>query len=407
MLSVSAAQRAVLKLVERASVTSVPLDAALGLTLARDVVSPLDSPPYDKSLVDGFAVLAADAERLHPEVIVQETITAGEVPRRALAPGHTARIMTGAPIPPGTAGVIMLEESEALLAEQGEETVRVRLNHQSFRAGQNILRQGIAMQAGERVLQAGDLITPAVIGLLAETGHATADVPRGPQVAILSTGNELVPAHETPGPGQIRNSNGPMLAAQVRHARAEPRDLGIVRDERDALAAAITQGRAADILLLSGGVSAGDLDLAPGVLQELGIRQVFHKVQLKPGKPLWFGVGEAGAPLVFGLPGNPVSSFVCFELFVRPTLRKMQGQRQVLHSVRSLPLAAEFSHRGGRPAYLPATVEDSAGSATVRVLNWAGSADLRRLAEANALAHFPPEPWEYQAGDSVEVMLLG
>jgi molybdopterin molybdotransferase len=227
---------------------------------------------------------------------------------------------------------------------------------------------------------------------------------------VLSTGNELVPADQTPAAGQIRNSNSPMLAACVRKACAVPLELGIARDERDELRRLIERGLAADVLVLSGGVSAGVLDLVPGVLAELGVEQVFHKVRLKPGKPLWFGVLACAPPrqratLVFGLPGNPVSSLVCFELFVRPAIQQLSG-RTAATPIKTARLAAEFQHRGERPTYQPAQFCEHAQGAIAKPLFWQGSADLRTLAAANCLIRFPAGDRHYPAGEAVEVMLI-
>jgi molybdopterin molybdotransferase len=268
------------------------------------------------------------------------------------------------------------------------------------------------------------------VGLLAEVGRVTLSAIPRPTVAILSTGNELVPAAETPGPGQIRNSNGPMLAALVQSAGAVPHDLGIARDEPDELRRLIADGLRSGVLVLSGGVSAGVLDLVPGVLAELGVRQVFHKVNLKPGKPLWFGVradAECGtrnpdstaaetphsafripnsSALVFGLPGNPVSTLVCFELFVRPALRRLAGRPAAEQQPLVARLTRDFTHKGNRPTYHPARLDTADGRPVVAPVAWQGSADLRAFAEANALVHFPEGDRHFPAGQEVEVLRL-
>ncbi len=421
MLSIDQALQAVLDHVAQPRVVRMPVAAAQGLSLAGGVVSTADSPPYDKSLMDGYAVVASDM-RADPasgsvpaeiELLVQEEITAGRTPTQALVPGRMARIMTGAPLPDRTDAVVMLEETEPNGEQDG--LTRVRLRPKVFRAEQNILRRGAAMRAGDKVLSTGDPMTPAAIGLLAELGIGEVEVYCPPTVTMLSTGDELVPFAAQPAAGQIRNSNGPMLAAQVRAEHALPQELGIARDNEEELRMAIERGLQADILLLSGGVSAGDLDLVPGVLQSLGVRQVFHKVHLKPGKPLWFGVAnsedEQPGTLVFGLPGNPVSSFVCFELFVRPAIRKLMGRSMLCRKTRWLPLAEAYRYKGGRPVYLPAKIEsnDAGESGTgeqVRLLAWQGSADLRRLAEANALVQLAEAACEYAAGEEVRVLRL-
>jgi molybdopterin molybdotransferase len=248
-----------------------------------------------------------------------------------------------------------------------------------------------------------------------------------PRVAILPTGNELVAIGEKPGQGQIRNSNGPMLKAAAANAGAEAIELGIARDDRDELSRWIEQGLAADVLLLSGGVSAGKFDLVPSVLAELGIDQVFHKVALRPGKPLWFGIknGDEHHTLVFGLPGNPVSSFVCFELFVRPAIAALAGRGFAQKSLRTAQLAHKFDHPGGRAAYLPArlTVEPDLELANgaaddaellaavkrgpfVEILPWQGSADLATLAHADLLAYLPAEKCHLAFGAPIKVMSI-
>ena len=207
-------------------------------------------------------------------------------------------------------------------------TQRCRLQQTDLPPGQNILPVGSSLRAGDVVLRAVRILRPIEIAILAEIGRAVATVQPRPRVAILPTGNELVPVGEKPGQGQIRNSNGPMLLAAAARAGAEAIELGIARDDRERLKQWIEQGLAADVLVLSGGVSAGAFDLVPEVLSELGVEQVFHKVALRPGKPLWFGVKDDGERrvLVFGLPGNPVSSFVCFELFARPAIAALSGR---------------------------------------------------------------------------------
>ncbi len=322
--------------------------------------------------------------------------------------------------------MVMVEETELI------DDSRVRIRSTKVTPGQNILRRAVAMRQGEIVLRAGLALRPSDIGLLAEVGRAEVSAISRPTVAIISTGNELVPAAGTPGPGQIRNSNGPMLAALVHAAGATPRDLGIVRDERDELRRTIAEGLRSGVLILSGGVSAGVLDLVPGVLAELGVRQVFHKVNLKPGKPLWFGTQEnsefgirnsermkagSGTPhselriprsptLIFGLPGNPVSTLVCFELFVRPALRRLAGHTDAVREPILARLTKDFIHRGNRPTYHPARLESENGRATVLPVVWQGSADLRAFAAADALIHFPEGDREFCAGQDVEVLRL-
>ena len=383
----------------------LPLPAArrsladvLGCVLAEDVASDVDSPPHDKSIVDGYALRAADVGPDGQTLEVIEEIVAGAVPRRTVTAGTSARIMTGAPLPDGADAVVMVERTESL------ESGAVRLAPQQVVAGQNIVRRAASMRRGETVLTAGHRLRSMEIGLLAEVGRHEVSVFRRPKVAVLATGNELVTPAEVPAAGQIRNSNGAMLLAAVRAVGSEGIDLGIGRDDRDSLRRLMTEGLQADVLVISGGVSAGVLDLVPGVLAELGVRQVFHKVNIKPGKPLWFGVHEGSAARpVFGLPGNPVSSLVCFELFVRPTLRALAGQPFAPRTTTAARLAAPFQHRGDRPTYDPAKAVADAGGYSAAPLTWQGSGDLRTLASANALIHFTGGDRAYSTGDLVDI----
>ena len=404
MISVDQARGEVLAHAQTRAAVRVPLAESLGRVLAEEIRSDIDSPPHDKSLVDGYAVIASEIDRADVELRVLEQVTAGENPSQPVVPGAATRIMTGAPLPQGANAVVMVEQTESL---RDGEAVVIQTDRASD--GQNIMLRGASMREGDIVLRAGQRVRPIEAGVLAEVGVTSVPTYPLPSVAILSTGNELVPADKHPAAGQIRNSNGPMLAALVQRAGGRPVDLGIGRDEASELAALVERGLGEDVLLLSGGVSAGVLDLVPQVLAELGVEQVFHKVQLKPGKPLWFGIkqGERHASLVFGLPGNPVSSLVCFELFVRPAIAALAGDRDADLECRRARLARAHSHRGGRPTYHPARLLDRQGDWQVEPLAWQGSADLRTLADADCLAYFPPGDREYQMGDEVDAYVLG
>jgi len=285
--------------------------------------------------------------------------------------------------------------------------------------GQHVLALGAALRTGERVFDRGTLLRPIEIGILAEIGHAAVHVQPRPNVAILPTGNELVAANERPGPGQIRNSNGPMLQAAIARVGGAAIELPVARDEPDELRRLITAGLDADVLLLCGGVSAGKFDLVPEALAEQGVVEVFHKISLRPGKPLWFGVKDFGRRrvLVFGLPGNPVSSLVCFELLARPAIAALAGRGFVASPCVSARLAHNFKYKGGRASYLPAAIipfpsnETKAGQSPsalprVEILPWHGSADLVALARANGLVKLGTDPAELKAGATVEAMCL-
>ena len=407
MLTVEEALARILKEVELPPPRTVPIADALGLALDERITSDIDSPPHDKSIVDGYALLAASVATPQTELAVIEEVTAGQVPTRRVEPGTATRIMTGAPIPEGADAVVMVEKTAAV---ENSSPPRVRILESPIKPGQNIVRRGASMHRGDEVITA-DLhrhLRPIEIGLLAEVGRSSVQVLQ-PTAAILATGNELVSAHEIPGPGQIRNSNGPMLVALAHDAGATAIDLGIARDEVADLRAKIEQGLQSEVLILSGGVSAGVLDLVPQVLAECGVREVFHKVNVKPGKPLWFGVKDHGTrrTLVFGLPGNPVSTLVCFELFVRPAFKKLAGHKECVERPVQATLTKPHSQRGERATYWPAKLETAAdGSRVITPLVWKGSGDLRTLAEANALAIFPPGERHYQPGEMIVAIPL-
>ncbi len=404
MLSVDEALQQVLERVTPRAPAQVPLADALGLVLAEALHSDVDSPPHDKSLVDGYAVVAADLAAGPAELDILEEITAGNLPTHTVVRGNTTRIMTGAPVPAGADAIVMIEQSR--LADERQPLGRVHLAPPRIASGQNIMLRASSMARGDLVLAQGCVLRAIELGLAAEIGHTHVSAIGRPTVAVLATGNELVPPSQTPAAGQIRNSNGSMLLAAAARTGATPVDLGIARDVRGELRDSIARGLESDVLVIAGGVSAGVLDLVPSVLQELGVAQVFHKIRLKPGKPLWFGVHKENSRLVFGLPGNPVSSLVCFELFVRPAIGRLCGREDLALEEVMAELSAEYTHRGDRPTYHPARLTPSAGIPSVEPLRWQGSGDLRTLAAANALAYFPAGDRTIARGEIVRVLRL-
>jgi molybdopterin molybdotransferase len=411
MLTVSEALEAILREVDPLAPEARALGDSLGLTLAQQVLSDVDSPPFDKALMDGYAVRSEDISAGGTELTVVDEVTAGRIPSRAVESGQATRIMTGASIPDGVDAVVKVEDTE----EAGEN--RVRILADSAQPEQNLIRRGTSMKSGEVVLDAGRPLRAQELAALAEMGCHQVSVRRRPTMAVLATGDELVPVSEKPGPGQIRNSNETMLAAQIDQAGGKSVPLGIARDERSHLREKIEAGLQHDVLLLSGGVSAGKLDLVPSELERAGVEQVFHKVRVKPGKPVWFGVlrgGNGPAPgasgrrnscLVFGLPGNPVSSMVCFELFVRTAIRRLCGQQEAKPRSVSARLTHPHIHKDDRETYFPAAFEWSGEGPKVTLMKWHGSSDLQSTRNANAMAVFPAEPREHSAGDLIDVLL--
>ncbi len=377
---------------------SVSLGEALGRVLAQPIDSDIDSPPFDKALMDGFAVRADDVADGTARLTVVDEVTAGQVAAKPVAPGQAIQIMTGAPMPEGADAVVKIEDTQT--ENDGDQAV-VSIDTRPVTVGQDMIRQATSMRRGETVMPVGRRLRPQELGLLAELGQHSLTVHRRVQVGVLATGDELVAIDQQPGAGQIRNSNETMLAAQVRACGAEAIELGIARDNPEDLSARITTGLDCDILLLSGGVSAGRLDLVPAQLEAAGVAEVFHKVKVKPGKPVWFGTSEHA--IVFGLPGNPVSSMVCFELFVRTALRRLAGLSPAQPTPSAARLAIDFEFSGDRPTYFPSQLDDHTDGPRVTPIDWHGSSDLRSTADANAMIHFPAGDRTYQADQWVEV----
>jgi molybdopterin molybdotransferase len=408
MLTVEDARNRVIQQARRLPPAPCPLSESRDCLLAEDVVADLDQPPFDKSLVDGFAVRSADLATGNRRLRLGETILAGQNPTRPLGPLEAATIMTGAPLPSQADAVVMHERTKS-----ADDVVLIELD--TVQAGQNVLLRGQICRAGDAVLAAETRLTPPRLGLLASVGKARVAIVPRPSVAVIPTGDELVELDQIPAPGQIRNSNAIMLEAMARQQGALPRVFPIARDEPAELEQSLRAGLDFDVLTISGGVSAGQRDLVPAALERLGVRRIFHKVRVKPGKPLWFGVGpergERPGTLVFGLPGNPVSSLVGFLLFVQPCLQILAGLEARRPESCEGALAATYVHRGDRPTYHPARLArkeaDPTAMALIETLDWAGSADLLGLACAEGFALFPPGDRVFEAGEIVRFLRLG
>jgi gephyrin len=386
------------------------LSTAAGHILAAAVQAAEPLPPFPASIKDGYAVIAADGPGDYP--VVAE-VTAGRTAEGPLQPGTVAYITTGAPVPVGADAVVMVEETNPLPARNGQRYVHIG---QQVAAGDDIRPIGADIKAGETVLTAGSYLEAAEIGLLATVGATAVNVYPRPRVAILSTGDELVEPTATPGPGQIRDSNRSMLMAAVAAVGGEPRDLGIAADQSASLRQQLEIGLAhADILLTSGGVSMGELDLIKPLLAEMGTVH-FGRILMKPGKPLTFATvpqADGRTSLAFGLPGNPVSSLVTFYLFVAPTIRKLAGwpdpQLRRVQATLSQPLRLDAY----RPEYHRATLQwDSSlndGNGGFRAISTGSQASSRLLSmrTANALLELPQGSETLAAGSVVWALLIG
>ena len=367
----------------------------IGAVVAEDIRADLDSPPFDKALMDGYAVRADDARGRASLCVVAE-VRAGFAEAASIVSGEAARIFTGAPLPAGADAVVKQEQVEVLPDRT------VRLKDPALAPGRNVMPRGAEMRAGEVVIAAGTRLTPALIGLAAGVGRSSVSLVPVPQVAVICTGDELVEAGAILGSGQIRNTNGPMLAALTAQAGATPHTLGIVGDDRDRLADVIAFAlKTSSLLILSGGVSVGKYDHIPEVLAALGVTTHVHQVRMKPGKPLLFGM--YGSVPVFGLPGNPVSAFVGFQLFVKPALQLLAGDTTAQQPY-TAKLAAPLNVTNDRPTYHPALLSLNAGVLTATPLPWLGSADLRAFSRVEAVIELPAGVFTAAAGASVTVI---
>jgi len=325
-------------------------------------------------------------------------VRAGQFTDATLGPGQAIQVMTGAPVPTGATAVQPVEKARVV----GEGRVEILAPVES---GAHIAREGSEFRVGDEVRRHGDTIDPSTIAVLAAVGKGRLRVGRRPTVAVLVTGDELVEVWDSPGRARIRNTNGYAVLAQARWAGAEARSLGTVGDRSDRIADAVREGFQSDVLVISGGVSAGAFDLVEEVLARFDVGFLFTKVAIKPGAPLVFG--RRGDRLVFGLPGNPVSAQVTFDMFVRPALLRMQGARAVTRPTLEVELADEVRNRSGRQAYLPARVRVEGGRLRAHPVPSMGSADIVAHSRANALVVLEPTQLRADAGTRVPAFLLG
>jgi len=401
MLQIEQAQQMMLDAVERTQVVEAGLSDALGLVLAKDVAADADTPPFDKSAMDGFAVRAADLAQLPATLDVIDSIPAGRMPQHEIGPGQAAQIMTGAPMPAGADTVVMVEHTETVNSSDGSQQARI---DRAPKQGANICRQGEDIRRGTVALAAGTHLRPAEIALLATLGKARPNVFKRPTVAVLATGDELVEADEPITGAQIRNSNSPALHARLSQLGVEVSMLGIACDTTDELKRSIVDGLKSDVFIVSGGVSMGSFDLIPGVLVDCGVELLFQKVAIKPGKPTVFGRHAGG--YVFGLPGNPVSTLVIAELFAIPALKQMMGMTDVMPTVTSATLDGELRHRADRRSYRPVMLSEVDGKLIAASVKYEGSADLVGLTRGNALGIIPAGVQHLGSGAQIEVVLL-
>ena len=401
MLSVEEALERILSYFHPLEPEKVPILESLGRVLAEDVHADMDIPPLANSAMDGYAVLAADTAGASPDsprrLRIVHNLAAGYTTNVEVRPGTAIRIMTGAPIPPGADAVVRFEDTE----REGD-WVNILTE---VPVGKNVRPAGEDVRKGELVLARGTVVRPQEVGMLAALGRREVSVIRRPRVAILATGDELVEIDQVPPPGKIRNSNSYSNAAQVLRYGGVPVLLGIARDDVGELTAKIREGleRGVDLFLTSGGVSVGDFDVVKEVLATEG--QInFWRVRMKPGKPLAFGrIG--GVPLL-GLPGNPVSAMVSFELFARPAILKMLGKTELAKPTVEAVLEDGIERKDNRRHFLRVSVERREGRYYARLTGEQGSGILSSMVKAQGLAIIPEDWGRVEAGQRVRVMML-
>ena len=406
MLTPTEAARLILEHVAPLPPVRRPLREALDLVLAEDVASPIDLPPWDNSAMDGYAARAADVEGASAGrkvvLAVIESVAAGQFPVRPIGPGQATRIFTGAPLPAGADTVVRQEDTE----DGGPERVTVVAGRD---ARKNVRYRGEDIRKGAVVLPAGTPLGPAQLGVLASIAHGTPLVHRAPRVAFMGSGDEIVDLDRTDeilAGRKIATSNSYTLDALIRRAGGIPMDLGVARDTKDSLREHLAGGRDADLLVTTAGVSVGEHDFVREVLAELGCDMKLWRLRMRPGAPLGFGLLER-TPWI-GLPGNPVSTMVTFELFVRPAIRRLLGHRLPFRRTVPVCLGERVTLGPRLRHFLRAVVraEGGGGALVARLTGPQGSGILTSMARANALLIVPEDRAEVSAGDTLSALLL-
>jgi molybdopterin molybdotransferase len=397
MISIEKAIETILSNIKRLKTEDIDINYAYDFTLAEDIRADIDIPPFNKAAMDGYAVRSEDVFAVPVVLNVKNTIQAGERASQSIESGQCVKIMTGASVPRGADSVVMVEDTE--LSENGHVKIL-----KEVKKGQHICLQGEDIKKGKVVLKHSTVIGAPEIAIISSVGKSMVSVYKKPEVAIISTGNEIVEAGNPLKEGQIRNSNGPMLRSMVMSIGCKSRYLGIAKDTESVLKTKIKEGLKSDVLLLSGGVSMGEYDLIPKVLGELGMKILFHRVFVKPGKPLLFAV--KGKSIIFGIPGNPVSNFTTFHMFIRPALHKMMGIPDSGVCFDDAVMDIDFKNRTERVHVVPSRcfVKDTELYVAPFTLN--GSADIIGCSKANCFAVIEGGRGDIRRGEKVQVLAL-
>lgn len=401
-ISLEEAQKLLLEQARPVQEEKVPLFNAAGRVLSRDIPAGGNLPSFDKSPLDGYALLAADTEQAaenSPAVLeVIEEVRAGYAPQKKITPGKAVKIMTGTPVSPGADAVIRYED-----VQRDGNMIKIFCR---LRSDSNIIKAGEDVKKGEIIAREGSLITPPLAGLLAAAGVSEAPVFRQVRVAIVSTGDELLDPSEPLRPAKIYNSNLHALSALCARLGAEPVPLGIVPDEKEAIAAKINLGlEKADIVVITGGVSVGDYDLAPAALDQMGAEKIFWKLDLKPGSPMIAAAKEG--KLIAGLSGNPAAAFITFDLIVAPVIKKMMGLKNYLPLKIKVVLADSFGKPSGQRRFLRAKLQLKDGKVYAGLTGKQGNAILKSMLDCNCLIDVPAGSGALTAGQEASALVIG
>ncbi len=402
MISVEEAQKIVLNAELKPAVKRLPILEALGMIMAEDIISSDDIPIYDNSAMDGYAVRTIDikgADKSYPIrlVLAGEDIPAGKIPRVRVDPGFCISIMTGAPIPAGADSVVIKEDTQ----RDGSSVMVFR----EIKKGENVRYRGEDIKKGNTVFKTGDMINPASIGILASLGIDKIKVYGSPVIGVLATGDELIGIDGKLIAGKVRDSNSYLLSAQIKEMNVEYRRYGIVRDDEELLSKNIKKAlKECDILVLSGGISVGDYDLVKETLEDIGAELIFWRVNQSPGRLLAFF--KCGSKFIFGLPGNPVSAMICFEMYIRPMIRKSMGYQGLFRPEISAEAIYDFNNKAGRVNFVRVIVERRQGDYLFKTDDSQEPGILSPMARANGIAYLPVDMGDVKKGSMVKIYLL-
>jgi molybdopterin molybdotransferase len=403
MIKIEEALKIILDTVIDLKIERIERKNVFGKVLAEDIFAAMDIPPFDKSAMDGFAVRSEDVAGIRCILKIKENIPAGKVSSYVLQKGECAKIMTGAPLLAGADAVVKIENTNQLSTTEVEILKNIE-NIEKIEKLENICKQGEDIKKNELVLKKGTIIKAPEIATLACFGKNMVDVYKFPKIAVISTGDEIVDFSETVNIGKIRNTNAPMMISLLENLGCNVDYLGLAKDNEEDLTQVIKKGLNYDILIISGGVSMGDYDLVPQILKNLNSKILFHNVCIKPGKPLLFGT--VNNTKIFGVPGNPVSNFTTFYVFLRPLIQKMSGNNSCNIEYINAKISVDIVNKSGRVSFIPAVFNIKDGEYEVSPLKINGSADILACSGCNCFIVLDDTVQKIQKFSQVKVLII-